>query len=224
MGRVFLAHDSGLDRTVAVKMIDPELAREPAVIKLFRREATALARVRSEYVVQVYAFGLHEGSPFFAMEYVEGSDLDSIIGAYRARGQVVPLHRAATILRQTASGLAAVHAHGIVHRDLKPSNVLVEAGTGRPVLIDFGLALTATSPGPASQAGTPLYMAPEQWAPESDEMSCATDVYGFGAMAFELLTGRPPYVAEDVTTLMMMHFRDEIPLVSAVQVVSPGEC
>jgi len=217
MGRVFLAHDGGLDRKVALKMIDPELARDPAVPALFRREATALARVRSPYVVQVYAFGVHEGSPFFAMEYVEGSDLEAIIGAYRAHGEVVPLHRAATILRQTASGLAAVHAHGIIHRDLKPSNVLVEAGTGRPLLIDFGLAHLETCPSPRSLAGTPLYMAPEQWAPESADMSCATDVYGFGAMAFELLTGRPPYEANTTAALMMKHFSGEIPKASAIR-------
>jgi CheY-like chemotaxis protein len=216
MGRVYLARDTGLDRTVAVKMIDPKLAEDPDVLALFRREATALARVRSEYVVQAYAFGLHEGSPFFAMEFVEGADLDSIIASYQARGEVVPLHRAATILRQAASGLAAVHGQGLVHRDLKPSNVLVEAGTGRPVLIDFGLAQLAVGPGPTSLAGTPLYMAPEQWAPETEEMSCATDVYGFAAMAFELLTGRPPFVADTVASLMMMHLQDEAPLASTI--------
>ncbi len=116
-------------------MVDPALAKDGSALSLFQREATALARVRSDHVAQVYAFGVHEGSPFFAMEFVEGSDLETIIESYRAQGEVVPLHRAATILRQAASGLAAVHAQKLVHhRDLKPSNVLVEAGTGRPVL------------------------------------------------------------------------------------------
>ena len=217
MGRVYLARDAGLDRVVALKMIDPKLAADPALIALFRREATALARVRSEYVVQAYAFGLHEGSPFFAMEFVEGSDLESIIASYAARRDVVPLHRAATILRQAASGLAAVHAQGIIHRDLKPSNVLVEAGSGRPVLIDFGLALPAASEGPASQGGTPLYMAPEQWVPESGDVSAATDVYGFGAMAFELLAGRRVYESDSAMSLMVMHVQDEIPRASAIR-------
>jgi serine/threonine-protein kinase len=217
MGRVHLAHDRGLDRTVAVKMIDPSLAQDGSVLSLFKREATALARVRSEHVVQVYAFGVHDGSPFFAMEFVEGSDLESIIASYRSHGQVVPLHRAATILRQAASGLAAVHAQKLVHRDMKPSNVLVEAGTGRPVLIDFGLALAqrAGEEGPMSLAGTPLYMAPEQWSPESHEISAATDVYGFGAMAFELLTGYPPFEGTSAEALMMSHFGDDVPRVSA---------
>ena len=216
MGRVYLARDRGLDRKVAVKMVDPGLAADPAMLALFRREATALARVRSDHVIQVYAFGVHQGSPFFAMEFVEGSDLDSIIGSYRAHGEVVPLHRAATILRQTASGLAAVHAQGLIHRDLKPSNVLVEAGTGRPVLIDFGLALPQASPndGPTSIAGTPVYMAPEQWTPESSEVSAATDVYAFGAMAFELLTGSPPFDQETTAGLMFAHLTAEVPRAS----------
>ena len=197
-------------------MVDPGLAADPAMLALFRREATALARVRSDHVIQVYAFGVHQGSPFFAMEFVEGSDLDSIIGSYRAHGEVVPLHRAATILRQTASGLAAVHAQGLIHRDLKPSNVLVEAGTGRPVLIDFGLALPQASPndGPTSIAGTPVYMAPEQWTPESSEVSAATDVYAFGAMAFELLTGSPPFDQETTAGLMFAHLTAEVPRAS----------
>jgi eukaryotic-like serine/threonine-protein kinase len=217
MGRVHLARDRGLDRKVAVKMVDPSLASDPAMLALFRREATALARVRSDHVVQVYAFGIHERAPFFAMEFVEGSDLESIIASYRSHGEVVPLHRAATILRQTASGLAAVHAQGLIHRDLKPSNVLVEAGTGRPVLIDFGLALpqTSSNEGPASIAGTPVYMAPEQWMPESAEISAATDVYAFGAMAFELLTGKPPFDQDTATALMFAHLTAEVPRASA---------
>jgi serine/threonine protein kinase len=150
------------------------------------------------------------------MEFVEGSDLETIIESYRAHDEVVPLHRAATILRQAASGLAAVHAQKLIHRDLKPSNVLVEAGTGRPVLIDFGLALPQRSPddAPMTVAGTPQYMAPEQWNPESGEISAATDVYGFGAMAFELLTGHPPFGAQSTAGLMLAHVMEEAPRVS----------
>ncbi len=215
MGLVYRAHDKGLDRTVALKVIDPELARNPQVSTLFRREATALARVRSEHVVQVHSFGEHAGAPFFVMEYVEGADLDVIITSYAQRGGVVPIHRAATILRQAASGLAAVHAHGIVHRDIKPSNVLVEAGSGRPVLIDFGLAHAAASREDAGAViGTPHYMAPEQWIGEATATP-ATDVYGFGALAYELLTGAPPFTGETVQDLMRQHTDAPVPRVSA---------
>ena len=221
MGRVYLAHDTGLDRVVAIKVIDPELAQNAEISALFRREAMALARVRSGHVVQVYAFGTHEGAPFFVMEYVEGADLDASIASYARSGGVVPLHRAGTILRQAASGLAAVHAQGIVHRDIKPSNILVEAGTGRPLLIDFGLAQRpmTTDPGIDSPIGTPLYMAPEQWGidPVVTLATPATDVYGFGATAFELLTGAPPFVADSAARLMYLHATAAVPKASAIR-------
>jgi serine/threonine-protein kinase len=214
MGVVYIGHDKGLERRVALKVIAPMFARDPEFVTLFRREATALASVRSEHVVSVHAFGLHEGTPFFVMEYVEGADLAEIIASYAERGGVVPIHRAATILRQTAGGLAAIHAHGIVHRDIKPSNVLVEARSGRPVLIDFGLALRQASGGDREPGmGTPFYMAPEQW--RGDVPSPATDVYAFGATAFELLTGRPPFCAESADQLMAQHLGEEPPRASA---------
>jgi len=219
MGVVYAAHDRGLDRRVAVKLIAPELARDKEIAALFRREATALARVRSDHVVQVHAFGFHEGAPFFVMEHVEGADLEAIIGSYKVRGGVAPLHRAATILRQTARGLAGVHAHGIVHRDVKPSNVLVEARSGRPVLIDFGLALPpATGGGAALHAGlgTPFYMAPEQWVPDGT-VTPATDVYAFGVTAFQLLTGAVPYTGETAQELMRLHASGPIPRVSTAR-------
>jgi serine/threonine-protein kinase len=214
MGVVYRAYDAGLDRPVALKVIDPKLARDPEVTALFRREATALARVRSEHVVQVYSFGSQDGAPFFVMEYVEGADLHAIITSFAERGGVVPLHRAATILCQAASGLAAIHALGIVHRDVKPSNILVESGSGRPVLIDFGIAQTvagccAIAPG----AGTPYYMAPERWT--DGDASPASDVYALGVTAYELLTGARPFDGDTATAIMLQHMNEPIPSVSS---------
>jgi serine/threonine-protein kinase len=208
MGVVYQARDAGLDRSVAIKMIDPSLVRNPEVIALFRREATAIARVRSENVVQIYSFGTHQGSPFFVMEHVQGANLDDVIAACRTSGAPIPIHRAATILEQCASGLAAVHALGLVHRDVKPSNVLVESGTGRPVLVDFGLA----SAGGETKAGfgTPPYMAPELWF-DPQKATPASDVYALGVTAFELLTGRVPFDAETVQEMMGMHVDAPIP-------------
>lgn len=214
MGRVHLARDFGLDRPVALKTIDPSLANRPSILSCFHRETAALSNVNSEHVVQFYALGRHEDSPFFAMEFVEGFDLASLIASYKSRGGLVPLGRAAAILRQIARGLAAVHSQGIVHRDLKPANVLIEARTGRAVLIDFGLAHTTTAVATTTHAGTPIYMSPEQWT-ESAVTSCATDIYGFGVLAFELLTSAPPYVAESTAALMLMHLRDAIPRAAA---------
>jgi serine/threonine-protein kinase len=208
MGIVYLARDTGLDRRVALKVVEPSLVQSADVIALFRREATALARVRSEHVVQIYSFGTHDGSPFFAMELVEGANLDKVIVDCRASSSPIPLHRAATILEHCASGLGAVHALGLVHRDIKPSNILVETGTGRPVLIDFGLA---TAGGETQTGfGTPPYMAPELWS-SPQRATPASDVYALGVTAFELLTGTTPFEAESVRDLMCKHVDSPIP-------------
>jgi serine/threonine-protein kinase len=208
MGVVYLARDTGLDRAVAIKVIDPALVRDRDVIALFRREATALARVRSENVVQVYSCGTHLGSPFFVMERVVGAALDDVIAACRTSGGPIPIHRAATILEHCASGLGAVHALGLVHRDVKPSNILVEACTGRPVIIDFGLACAG---GEAQTGfGTPPYMAPELWS-DPQKATPASDVYALGVTAFELLTGAPPYDGDTVQELMCKHVDAPIP-------------
>jgi eukaryotic-like serine/threonine-protein kinase len=212
MGVVYLARDGGLDRAVAIKMIDPTLVREREVIALFRREATALARVRSENVVQIYSFGTHEGSPFFVMEYVEGANLEDAIVACRSSGAPIPIHRAATILDRCAGGLSVVHALGLVHRDVKPSNVVVESGTGRPVLIDFGLANARGEV--QAGLGTPPYMAPELWT-DPQQATPASDVYALGVTAFELLTGSAPYDGSTVQELMCMHVDAPIPRASA---------
>jgi serine/threonine-protein kinase len=211
MGVVYRARDTGLDRCVAIKIIEPSLVKDPSVIALFRREATALARVRSEHVVQIYSFGMHQGAPFFVMENVEGTGLDAVVEAATTPGATMSVHRAATILERCASGLGAVHGLGLVHRDVKPSNILVEAGTGRPVLIDFGLA-SRDGESSAGQ-GTPLYMAPELWT-ESAMATPASDVYALGVTAFELLTGTPPFLATTIESALCMHLTAPIPRAS----------
>jgi serine/threonine-protein kinase len=208
MGVVYLGRDTGLDRAVAIKVIDPALVRDRDVIALFRREATMLARVRSENVVQIFSCGTHLGAPFFVMERVVGANLDDAIAACRTSGAPIPIHRAATILEHCASGLGAVHALGLVHRDVKPSNILVEACTGRPVIIDFGLACGG---GEAQMGlGTPPYMAPELWS-DPRNASPASDVYALGVTAFELLTGALPYDGKTVQELMCKHVDAPIP-------------
>jgi len=140
MGVVLRVRDIGLDRDVALKLIAPPFIADPSAATRFRREAAALAAIRNEHVVQVYSFGPHEGSFFFAMEYVRGPTLEALMRQHADHGAFVPLHRALTILLQVASGLDAAHHAGIVHRDVKPSNIVIEEHTGRPVLVDFGLA------------------------------------------------------------------------------------
>jgi serine/threonine-protein kinase len=180
----------------------------------FQHEARVLASVRSPYVVQVYAYGMHEGRCFFVMELVDGRALDAIILDHRRHGATVPLHRVLTILGRIAEGLEAVHSAGVVHRDIKPANLVIEEDTGRPVLVDFGLAVSERIPGSLSGGGTPAYMAPEQGA-KKGPVTARTDVYALACTAFELLAGHPPYEATDDVTMAEKHAHAPPPHVSA---------
>jgi serine/threonine-protein kinase len=204
VGVVYRARDVGLGRSVALKLISPRWLSEPAVIADFHREAQALASIRHENVVQIFAFGAHDGAWFFAMELVRGKSLESILAEHRQHHAFIPIHRALTILVRLAGGLGAVHATGIVHRDVKPGNVLIEEGTGRAVLVDFGLAVPRDDASLATIAGTPSYMAPEQAGigPRAGVISERTDVYSLGCTAFEMLTGRLPFEVTSYADLL----------------------
>ena len=218
MGVVYLARDLGLGRSVALKLLlegdDDALAAET-----FRREATTLASIRNAHVVQVHAFGTYEGAYFLALEHVAGSSLEDILVSYARAGERLPVVRAISILRQIADGLTAVHEVGIVHRDVKPANVVVEERTGRPVIIDFGLAVSQKDDGAiGAYAGTPHYMAPEQVS-GAKILTPQTDLYALGCMAYELLCGRTPFQAPTIAELLQLH-RHQAPV--APSVVRPG--
>ena len=219
MGLVHLARDTWLDRPLALKMIAPLWAANSAAASSFLREGKALAFVRSQYVVQVYAFGVHEGSYFLAMEYAHGRTLRHILAEHRAHGDTVPTHRALTILTRIAEGVDAVHAAGIVHRDIKPANIVIEEDTGRPVLVDFGLAVPRDDPSAALSMGTPHYMAPEQAGAgvPGATVGVGTDVYALGCTAFEMLTGRLPFESDDQAQLIRMHSRKAPPAPSSIR-------
>lgn len=218
-GTVHLATDVWLERTVCIKLIAPEHVADEQVARRFRREAVAAASVRSDHVAQVHAFGRHGAGYYLAMEYVPGPDLQHLIDTHGARGARVPFVRAISILRQVCDGAAAIHDAGIVHRDIKPKNVVIEEATGRPVLIDFGLALRTTEKRRISEQlvviGTPEYMAPETVDPSGRSgISVATDVYALGCSAFELLTGRPPFEHVNPFQLLRMHVTHPVPRIS----------
>jgi len=219
MGSVVLARDEGLDRRVAIKLIGDIGKTIPDFEARFRKEAAALAKIRHNNVVQVYAAGLHEGQLFFAMEFVEGKDLDAIIGEHFVNDAWVPTPRALAILEHAAAGLHAIHAAGHVHRDVKPANLVIEEATGRPVVVDLGLAISMdearTNP-IARGGGTPSYAAPEQIADEVDlrTLGPRTDVYSFACTAFELFCGRPPFVNDDSNVVLVQHLSVEPPPLS----------
>ena len=216
MGVVHLAHDVFLDRCVAIKVIDPRHASDPATVERFKKEAQALAKIRHQNVVQVYSFGPHAGSYYFAMEYVEGKSLESAIDS----GETVDVVTGVEILSAIASGLAAVHARNLVHRDVKPSNIVLESGTSRPVLIDFGLARrrSASNPKFSITAGTPAYMAPEQATdPDGTRTTFRADIYALACTAFELFTGRPVFEGDDIFTVLTAHLKSPPPLLSSLR-------
>lgn len=217
MGLVYHARDLGLDRQVALKLLFEDGDVEAAL--RFRREATALAAIRNDHVVQVYAFGTYARGSYLAMERVEGSSLEELIASHARAGEPIPASRAVTIIRQIAQGLEAVHAAGFVHCDVKPSNVVVEERSGRPVLIDFGLALRGAEPRRNEPpAGTPHYMAPEQMS-EGGIITPRADVYALGCLAYELLCGRTVFEGASLVTLLRKHVL-EAPL--APSRVRPG--
>ncbi len=209
MAIVHLARDIGLERRVALKLVEASGPNSAATLKQLRREASLLATIRSEHVVQVYAFGTHERACYFAMEYVDGPNLEAVIAEHTTRGMTVASYRALSILRQIAGGLDRVHARGIVHRDIKPANIVIESDSGRPVLIDFGLSVSLerlSDPNGAEWGGTPHYISPEQTGLTTPTaMTPRTDIYSLACTAYELITGRVPFDGETPFDVLRQH-------------------
>src|SRR5579883_141838 len=207
MGVVYKARQLRLDRLVAIKMIRAGEEAVPTVLARFRTEAAAAARVQHPHVVQVYEVGEKNGQPFCVMEYVNGGSLARCLA-----GTPLEARAAGRLLETLARAVQSIHDHGILHRDLKPSNILLHFSTPQestavtsdslqspscvPKISDFGLAKPVESAGltqTGAVLGTPSYMAPEQAESRSDSVGPATDVYGLGAILYEMLTGRPPF-------------------------------
>lgn len=211
MGVVYIGVDLRLGRRAAIKQLLPELSGQRHVVERFFNEAKAAANINHPGIVEIYEVGWHtDGSAYFAMKLLDGDSL-----AKRLRRGTMSLTTACTLARQIASALAAAHAAGIVHRDLKPDNIILvrddEVAFGeRPVVLDFGIAKltgggrTSLKTGTHVVMGTPSYMAPEQCR-GAGEVDHRTDVYAVGCLLFEMLTGRPPFVAEGAGEVLGMH-------------------
>jgi WD40 repeat protein len=193
MGIVFRAIQTGLRRTVALKMIRAGITAGRDDLLRFEREAKSIARMQHVNIVQIFEVARHDGLPYFSMEFVEAGSL-----AERLDGTPMQPRDAVALVRVLAGAIQAAHDRGVVHRDLKPANVLV-AADGTPKIADFGLAvqLDAKDKLTASSAivGTPSYMAPEQARGRSGSIGTSVDVYALGAILYELVTGRPPFRA-----------------------------
>jgi outer membrane protein assembly factor BamB/predicted Ser/Thr protein kinase len=200
MGVVYRAYDAALDRTVALKLLAPELASQPGFVARLRREAISAARLRHPHITLLYEFGQAESTAFLAMEYMPGCSLRQLLEA-----GPLPLERALAILEQIGQALDYAHRMGIVHRDVKPSNILV-GQDDHAMLIDFGLAEVSESTLLTSDGavlGTPHYMAPEQAAGRGAD--ARSDQYGLAVVAYELLTGAPPFHGRSATAVVHAH-------------------
>jgi eukaryotic-like serine/threonine-protein kinase len=214
LSEVWRAHDSTLDRTVALKLLSPT-----ANLDRFRREAKAAATLAHENVMRVYDYGEDSAGPFIALEWLPGGTLED-----RLRGEPLPFEETRRVAQGVASGLAHLHARGLVHRDLKPANVLFDE-EDRPKLADFGLARGAAGSGTLTEAGTVLgtasYISPEQAAGEP--AGPASDVYSFGVVLFRMLTGALPFAADDALALVNMHRFATPPAVESLRPDAPHD-
>jgi serine/threonine protein kinase/uncharacterized RDD family membrane protein YckC len=203
MGLVYRAYHEGLDRTVAVKMLQA-VAPDPEAVKRFRQEARAIARLRHTHIVNVHDFGEVDGIPYMIEEYVSGGSL----AARLHQGKPLSRDESMEILSEMADALDYAHARGILHRDVKPANILLRED-GEAVLADFGLAKLVQSSlqtMPGVSTGTPTYMAPEQARAQTP---CPeTDQYALAVIAYQLLCGEVPFVAEEVLQVMFAHVHE----------------
>src|SRR5512138_3839083 len=196
MGMVYLAHDTMLDRDVALKVMVAGIADDPELKARFEREARAVAKMTHPNVVMVFDLGYHtDGSPFIAMELLKGQDLAKTI-----RQGSMTLERMVTIIVQVLSGLNHAHQSGIVHRDIKPANIFINAD-GSAKIMDFGVArlTTASMTGSGSIIGTADYMSPEQV--KGAKVDGRSDLFSVGCVLYELLAERRPFHAENLMAI-----------------------
>lgn len=190
-GVVYRAHQKSLNRTVALKVIGAGPWTTEAHLKRFRREAEAAASLDHPSIVPIYEVGERDGSCYFSMKLVEGGQLDEV-----AKRAPIPIRRAVELIAKLARTVHYAHEHGILHRDIKPGNILLDQ-KGEPLLTDFGLARLVETESTITRTmdvlGTPSYMAPEQAAGGTTKLNKATDIYGLGAVFYQLLTGHPPF-------------------------------
>jgi len=226
MGLVVAATHLTLHQRVALKFLRPDAARMPETKERFLREAQAAVRLKSEHVAKVLDVGtLEDGSPYMVMEYLEGATLGEVV---RKHGPL-PVADAVSHVVQACEAVAEAHAAGIVHRDLKPDNLfLTKSVHGRPLVkvLDFGIAktlgvdlhlsLTRT----ATIVGSPLYMPPEQLR-SAKHVDVRADIWALGAVLFELVAGRPPFVAESFSELCLKVATDPTPTPSSVRADIP---
>ncbi|HVG31223.1 MAG TPA: protein kinase [Pyrinomonadaceae bacterium] len=218
MGTVYRATHVLMEKTVAVKVLHPSLAADDKIVARFTREAKAASRISHPHALNVTDFGeAEDGVVFLVMEYLAGRTLKRVV---REEG-AMPLARAVLIARQIAGALDAAHAEGVVHRDLKSDNIMLgeTAGGDWAKVLDFGIAKIIEPDGhdpeltaPNLIIGTPQYMSPEQCS-QASEIDARSDIYSFGVILYEMLTGHVPFTGESATSIMLKHLQESAPSV-----------
>jgi serine/threonine protein kinase len=215
MARVYRALDTNLDRDVAVKVLHEHLADDDLFRARFEREAKFIASLRHPNVVQIFDYAtLQHGDQhllYMVMPYLPGKNLKEIMDVYCEDGTTMPITRLLPIVRDVADALDYAHALGMVHRDIKPANILFDE-RGGAVLSDFGIARLVEGSKLTQEniaVGTPAYMAPEQAAGES--VDTRTDIYAFGVIIYELLTGQPPFGDDGSISVLIRHLNEPVP-------------
>jgi serine/threonine-protein kinase len=208
MGIVYRARDRRLKRVVAIKVLPPELAFRGEIKTRFLREAETAAQLNHPNIVDIYSVDESQSLVFFVMAYIPGDNLAKRLHDHGA----MAIEDTRRILRDVGDALAYAHERGVVHRDIKPDNILIDEGSGRPMVTDFGIAravsdgdtrLTATG----IAIGTPTYMSPEQAAGDR-EIDGRSDLYALGIVAYQMLTGRPPFEASSTPAMLVKHLSE----------------
>jgi serine/threonine protein kinase/uncharacterized protein YjdB len=208
MAAVFLAHELSLHRDVAIKVMSPGLLMGDGMIERFKREAITIAHLNHPNIVSVYSVRAAEGLHFFVMRCIQGRSLEQVI----RDGGKLPLPMVRSILYHVGSALAYAHRFRVIHRDIKPANILIDE-EGNAVVTDFGIAKAAEGPSNTHtgfMVGTPAYMSPEQCA--GGEVSGASDQYSLGAVAYEMITGVPPFTGSTYSVIQAHVERPPRPL------------
>ena len=218
MGAVYKAEDRELGRTVALKVIRPELASNPEILQRFKQEILLASKVTDRNIIRIYDLGDAEGIKFITMEFVEGDDLRHLL---HQQGKL-PAAEAVDIMEQVVSGLRAAHRAGIIHRDLKPGNIM-RATDGRVLVMDFGLARSLQGDGmtrTGTMLGTMEYMSPEQ--AHAKDLDARSDIFTIGLIIYELLTGVMPYHAESAIASLLKRTQERAIPVSEIDKNVPG--
>ncbi len=218
MGAVYKATDRELDRFVALKVIRPELASNPAILARFKQELLLAHQVTHRNVIRIYDLGDAEGIKFITMEFIEGKDLRSLI---RDKKKYAP-EEAVDVIQQVCQALEAAHNVGVIHRDLKPQNIMQDA-TGRILVMDFGLARTLGGDGMTQTGaivGTMEYMSPEQAL--GKELDQRSDIFALGLILYEMLTGKGPFQADSALASLIKRTQERATPVSEIDAQIPG--